>query len=317
MDAARSGMVAALGEILVEIGATTRGDGFRAAQPLVGPFPSGAPAIFIDQVARLGQPAGLIGSVGDDDFGRVNLDRLRADGVDVSAVQVLPDQVTGSAFVRYREDGERDFVFNLRHSAAGRTRITAAAEALLGRSCHLHLMGSSLFSPELIEAAGAAVARVKAVRGTVSFDPNVRPEMLRAPGMAQAMQRMLLACDLFLPSGAELTLLTGAASEPAAIEQLLARGIQAIVVKRGAEGASYHDRDQAIHAPALRVLEVDPTGAGDCFGATFVTCRLRGRAPAESLRFACAAGAHAVGARGPMEGAAGFAQLEALMRAAS
>lgn len=42
------------GEILVEIVATTTGTGFREAQPLVGPFPSGAPAIFIDQCGRFG-----------------------------------------------------------------------------------------------------------------------------------------------------------------------------------------------------------------------------------------------------------------------
>ena len=36
--------VLTIGEVLVEIVATTRGDGFREAVPLVGPFPSGAPA---------------------------------------------------------------------------------------------------------------------------------------------------------------------------------------------------------------------------------------------------------------------------------
>jgi hypothetical protein len=46
--------VLTVGEILVEIVATTKGDGFREPQPLVGPFPSGAPAIFIDQIGRLG-----------------------------------------------------------------------------------------------------------------------------------------------------------------------------------------------------------------------------------------------------------------------
>ena len=60
--------VLTVGEILVEIVATTKGDGFREPQPLVGPFPSGAPAIFIDQVGRLGTPAAIISRVGDDDF---------------------------------------------------------------------------------------------------------------------------------------------------------------------------------------------------------------------------------------------------------
>ena len=71
---------------------------------LPGPFPSGAPAIFIDQAAPLGQPAAIIGCAGDDDFGRVNLNRrLRRDGVDVSGVRIDREVVTGSAFVRYQQ----------------------------------------------------------------------------------------------------------------------------------------------------------------------------------------------------------------------
>src|SRR4029453_4483665 len=85
---AMSKKVLTVGEILVEIVATTKGDGFREPQPLVGPFPSGAPAIFIDQIGRLGTPAAIISRVGDDDFGRLNMDRLIADGVDVSGIEV-------------------------------------------------------------------------------------------------------------------------------------------------------------------------------------------------------------------------------------
>ena len=42
-----------IGEILVEIMATEPGDGFLEPIKLIGPFPSGAPAIFIDQAATL------------------------------------------------------------------------------------------------------------------------------------------------------------------------------------------------------------------------------------------------------------------------
>ncbi|MEK9801482.1 MAG: sugar kinase, partial [Alphaproteobacteria bacterium] len=43
-----------IGEVIVEIMADTEGEGFRVPQPLTGPFPSGAPAIFASQAARLG-----------------------------------------------------------------------------------------------------------------------------------------------------------------------------------------------------------------------------------------------------------------------
>ena len=127
------------GEILVEIMATTVGSGFLEPQTLIGPFPSGAPAIFIDQVARCGGAAGIIAAVGDDDFGRLNVERLRGDGVDVSAIATIPDRPTGSAFVRYRENGARDFVFNIAHSAASETHMTAEAQALIEKAGHVHV----------------------------------------------------------------------------------------------------------------------------------------------------------------------------------
>src|SRR5450755_1655515 len=102
-----SDLLVTVGEILVEIMATSIGNGFRETQGLIGPYPSGAPAIFMDQAARLGARCAMIGAVGDDDFGRVNLDRLSRDGVDVSAIAVHPGIATGSAFVRYRADGAR------------------------------------------------------------------------------------------------------------------------------------------------------------------------------------------------------------------
>ena len=66
------GPTVTIGEILVEIMATTRGDGFLAPIDLVGPYPSGAPAIFIDQCARIGGSAAIVACVGDDDFGMFN-----------------------------------------------------------------------------------------------------------------------------------------------------------------------------------------------------------------------------------------------------
>ena len=88
-----------MGEILVEIMATKIGQSFRQAGTLVGPYPSGAPAIYLDQVAKLGFPCGIIGCVGNDDFGSVNIDRLKQDGADTSTITMLKNATTGSAFV--------------------------------------------------------------------------------------------------------------------------------------------------------------------------------------------------------------------------
>jgi tagatose kinase len=298
-----------IGEILVEIMAVRPGAGFREPIDLMGPFPSGAPAIFIDQVARLGAPAAMIGAVGEDDFGRLNVERLAADGVDVSAIAVHPGATTGSAFVRYRPDGARDFVFNIHDSANRFLRIDPAAEKVIAEAGHLHVVGSSLGAEPAAHAVFEALERVKASGGTVSFDPNIRKEMLGAEGLRVAMDRVLAATDLFLPSGDELSLFSSHADPEEAIADLLGRSVQAIVHKQGADGARYVDHNDDLFQPAFTVEEEDPTGAGDIFGATFVVGWCKGVPPAENLRLACAAGARAVLRKGPMEGVSTLAEL--------
>ena len=305
--------VLTVGEILVEIVATTKGDGFREPQPLVGPFPSGAPAIFIDQIGRLGTPAAIISRVGDDDFGRLNLERLIADGVDVSGIEVAKGEATGSAFVRYRPDGSRAFVYNIAHSATGKLAFTPEAEALMESCDHMHVMGTALSAPGLSQVAREAVARITARGGTLSFDPNLRPEILDTPGLREALDEVLAQTNLFLPSGEEIYLFTEADDEAAAVKELLDRGVGDIVIKRGDEGASHFNRAGRTDVAPLSMDEVDPTGAGDCFGGAFVSFWLAGASPETALRFANAAGANAVTKVGPMEGAATRDELDALL----
>lgn len=311
------GPTVTVGEILVEIMATTVGTGFLSPQPLVGPFPSGAPAIFIDQVARIGGAAGIVAAVGDDDFGVLNVERLRADGVDVSAIATVAGKPTGSAFVRYRPDGARDFVFNIAHSAAGETRMTEAVRTLIGRAGHIHVMGSAFAIPGIAAVLLEAVAAVKAKGGSVSFDPNIRKELVQGGEGRRLVDDVLAVTDLLLPSGDELLVAAGAATEAAAVERLIGLGIGEIVLKRGSDGASHFSRAFGrIDCPAFAVEEIDPTGAGDCFGAAYLTCRRAGLPPARALLYANAAGARTVTRQGPMEGVSSLAELDGFIAAA-
>ena len=111
----------------------------------------------------------------------------------------------------------------------------------------------------------------------------------------------------------ELYLFASAKDEKAAVAEILGHGIRAIVHKRGVEGASYFNSATRLTQPGFDVEELDPTGAGDCFGATFVSCWLRNMRPAQCLAYAAASGALAVTRQGPMEGAASQADLDAFL----
>ncbi len=120
---------------------------------------------------------------------------------------------------------------------------------------------------------------------------------------------------MLLPSGAELERAAGVDGEAAAVSRLLKLGIREIVLKRGADGATCFASSGKRHdATAFLVEEVDPTGAGDCFGGAYVAARRLGLPLTECLTYACAAGARNVTVRGPMEGAGTRAELDAFIR---
>ena len=62
------------------------------------------------------------------------------------------------------------------------------------------------------------------------------------------------------------------------------------------------------------VEEIDPTGAGDCFDAAFITGVLEGMPMREAAQLANACGALAVTAKGPMAGARKRAEAELFIR---
>ena len=305
--------IVTLGEILVEMVATVPDQGFRHPGSFAGPYPSGAPAIFIDQAARMGASTAMLGCVGRDDFGRCVLDRLSRDGVDIGGIRVVADVATGVAFVSYNSDGSRGFIFHMGNSAAGRL-LPADIDAAAFAGCRiLHVMGSSLFSPQMGEVTRRAVALASAAGAKLSFDPNVRVELLNRPGNADLIHDLTARADIVLPSEADLAFLRPGISALDAARDLLRGRAECVFLKRGAAGSTYLDRTQTIEAPAFRVAEVDPTGAGDCAGATFVAALLQQRPPAEAIRRANAAGALAVTKRGPMEGNSTPAELDAFL----
>jgi fructokinase len=295
--------IVTFGELLVEFVATQNGQTLDSPGTFEGPFASGAPAIFADQAALQGTSVAIAGCVGQDAFGEAILGRLAEDGVSVTSVARSADRPTGTAFVAYRADGERQFAFNIAKSAAGMLDAGGISPGLFENCRWLHIMGSSLYNKGAIRAAHAAVEEARRRRCKISFDPNIRPELTGSPEVQRALWNVLEICDLFLPSEYDLRFFHPDLASHEIIRKMLERpSLEAVVLKRGAAGSVYVSRKQRIEARAFEVAEVDPTGAGDCFCGTFLACLARGLAVEQALVRANAAGAMAVLRRGPMEG---------------
>jgi len=299
-----------IGEILVEIMARDVGQTFLRPGAFMGPYPSGAPAIFADQAARTGCDVALIGSVGCDDFGTMNMERLRQSGVNVSRIRQHACLPTGSAFVTYAADGSRSFVFNIAHSAAGAIADDQVDPLLFEDCAFFHVMGSSLVSAEVAAAIEKGMELAKRAGAQVSFDPNVRKELVASPKRNEVIQAILRRADILLPSEEDMKHLFPGMTEREAAEKLLSSGVRMIVLKRGAKGCTYFEAGKIVNVPAFPSEEIDPTGAGDCFGGTFISCLAQGVPTDRALVLANAAGSLAVRARGPMEGNSSLQEIE-------
>ena len=304
-----------MGEAIVEI--MRDGPGCPLGRPGVfkGPYPSGAPAIFIDTVARLGHSAAIISGVGEDDFGDMLVRRLAGDGVDVSMILRNGRVSTGCAFVTYFPDGGRKFIFHIGNTPAVEAPVPDAGR--LDGCRFFHVMGCSVMAETGFGRRIAETARLAVSKGaSVSFDPNVRPELMKDPGCGALIEEIMSVTNVFLPGKGELEMLSGIPGLEEGVAEMFRRYpvMDVIAVKDGSHGSAAFTRDSSCMFGTYEVRAVDATGAGDSFDAAFVCGLAEGKPLEECLKLASAAGALNAAAFGPMEGAISPENICGIMR---
>lgn len=291
-----------MGEMIVEIMRVSENTPLDKADYFKGPFASGAPAIFIDTVARLGCGAGIIGGVGNDDFGKCLLDRLKTDGVDTGGVLVSRSASTGCAFVTYFDDGSRKFIFHIGNTPAAEAK--APKKDILEGVKYFHVMGCSLSSNlQFAEEILRTVKIAKEMGARISFDPNLRPELMGDERAAEIIEEILDYTSIFLPGEEELMMLMKTNDITEAVGTCMRkRNIEILALKKGSRGCTVYTREKVVEAGVYKITPVDATGAGDSFDGAFLCGLLEGKSIEETVRMAAAAGALNTAAFGPMEG---------------
>jgi 2-dehydro-3-deoxygluconokinase len=111
--------------------------------------------------------------------------------------------------------------------------------------------------------------------------------------MIECMNRLAASADLVMPGLAEGQILTGLQTAPEIAAFYLERGARQVVIKLGAQGAYFADRDSRGMAPGVEVPRVvDTVGAGDGFAVGVISALLEGLSLAEA-----AARGNKIGAR--------------------
>ena len=225
-------------------------------------------SIVAHNLAALGSRVGFQSRIGDDDLGRIALERLEQGGVDVSRVRHVAGATKTGFTVILQRDAWRNIV-----TYSG-TIAELCWEDLdldyLIDSRHFHLSSYYLqraLRPRVVEL----LQKMKASGLTVSLDTNDDPDDRWEGGLLEVLRYV----DIFLPNEREAKLAAGIEDLEAAILRL-AEIVPLVVVKLGPAGALAQRGATRFTSPAWRVEAVDPVGAGDSFDAGFLHHYLRG-----------------------------------------
>jgi sugar/nucleoside kinase (ribokinase family) len=245
-------------------------------------------------LVKLGVSARVVGCVGDDVFGRVVADMLRAHRVDVSGLRSKPGLDTSQTLIVNVQGQDRRFIHTFGANAA-----FTAGDIPLHSDCKVLYLGGYLLMPHVKPRELAPVlARAREMGMQTVLD-------VVTPGPAHYLPRLaevLPEVDVFLPNDHEGLLITGLHDPLAQAEMFHRMGARTTIITQGERGSVLVSEGLKLRAESFSMPFVDGTGGGDAFAAGYIAGLLQGLDPAECLRMASAVGASCVRAIGTTTG---------------
>jgi ribokinase len=221
-------------------------------------------------------------------------------------VTVDHDSYTGAAFI-FLEEATGNNAIIVAAGAAGRVSVAdVEAQAAL-------IASAAVFVTQLEQPIPAAMRGLELARAA-----GVTTILNPAPAAALD-DAMLALCDYITPNESEAEALTGiavvtVADAERAADALLARGVGAVIITLGSNGALYRDRAQSVHVPVISAGPVvETTGAGDAFNGGFAVALSEGMDVIAAMRFGCATAGISVTRAGTAPAMPARVEIDALL----
>ena len=271
----------------------------RIAQEVISP--GGQVASALAAAAKLGLRTKYIGTVGDDERGRIQMESLRSTGMNLDDVEVRAGCANQSAYIVIDQSTGERTVFWSRPDCLTLDPARITVEQIAGARM-LHIDGHD--TPAVARAAH--LAREHGIPVSVDVDTIY-------PGF----EGVLPYVDYLVSSSEFPARWTGEADPFRALEILQSEHEMRVAsMTLGAEGALARSEGRYYYSPGFVVDCVDTTGAGDVFHGAFCYSVLKGMSIRDTLEFSNAMAAlncTRLGARG---GIAAEAEVRAVMASA-
>lgn len=248
--------------------------------------------------AKAGADVFHAGCIGTD--GKMLTDMLLSNGVDVSCVNILENEVTGHAVIQVNADGENCILL---HGGANRSITEQFIDKVI---CGFEKQDAVILQNE-VNNIGYILKQAKKRGMTTVLNPSP------FNGEINALDLSLI--DFLIINETEGKEISGKTQSDDIIENLLCRfPDMKIILTLGKDGAVYADADSRYFQPIIESPVVDTTAAGDTFTGFFFTALFEGNSPQYALLLATAASSVAVSRAGAAVSIPARAEAEAKIR---
>lgn len=282
-----------------------------------GAFVGGCPTNIAVGTRRLGLASALLTAVGEDPVGDFVLSFLRKEGVHVDHTPRKPGRRTSAVVLGIEPPDRFPLVFYRENCADLALDMRDVDAVPFAQTRALLVSGTGLSAEPSRTATYYAAERAAAHDVSVVLDVDFRADQWPdARTFGVNLRRMLPFVQIAI--GTEQELIAAAIDDAAvsihdaqvssptvegdldrAIARFLEFGLDAVVVKRGAAGATVHDQRGVVHsAPPFEVPVENVLGAGDAFASGFLYGWLADKPWAECVRYGNACGAIVVTRQG-------------------
>ena len=289
-------------------------------------YVGGSPTNIAVGARRLGLRSALLTAVGDDPVGDFILNFLKNEGVETKFIPCKPGTRSSAVVLGIEPPDKFPLVFYRDNAADIQLTIDDVIASSIVESRAFELSGTGLskdparsatmFAAEQAHVAGTLVFLDLDFRADQWYDPrafgvairSILPlvnigigteEEIKAAVLTQAGQLNIKHSQISAPE------VTG--DLKTAVKTLIGYGLEALIVKRGAKGASIFLREgEVIDVPGFQVEIYNVLGAGDAFASGFIYGYLKGWDWYKSARMGNACGAIVV----TRPGAANFMAYE-------
>ncbi|MHA1232487.1 MAG: ribokinase [Candidatus Helarchaeota archaeon] len=241
--------------------------------------------------ARAGVDVTFIAKIGDDAFGKNNIELYKKDNINTNHIIIDKNNYSGIALIMIDEYGENLI------AVASNSNYNFTPKEIEEKKNVIKDADIVLLQNEIPDTTN-----IRAI--SISNDLNIPCILNPAPGPKKPLQNDVLKKIKFLtPNKNELELVSGkkigSENDLKIIgQELISKGVENVIITLGTKGALYINSNDSIIIPAYKVKAIDTVGAGDCFNGYLGAMLASGKSILDSIKIASAAAAISVTRRG-------------------